>query len=307
MKRKEFYTTIVIFAIVATTLIVTNFILVYMDWLLLFAIILVGYMYFRYRLTTPMQKFSNKFNMLMDYDLDMEGAIQLAHDHIEEAPTRAMKALFQVHLGMAYYNNGEYERAIQTFNEIELNKLNTVYHVLIFAHQAYAHYELGNQEQFDLALERIKNIKPQIHRKFIGYANSYERLLSAIKNIEEDPEDYKAVIEANLSQHHGFISQRLVYHYRMANYYKLIGDTEKTDIELAKVLANGKGHFTAIEAEKMFQNTVKVDDYIFTEEDFEAEVPVEEEQKPVNEQLEDEKELDVFDVTPDNIENKDNK
>ncbi|MDA3931433.1 MAG: hypothetical protein PF513_01705 [Tenericutes bacterium] len=307
MKRKEFYTTIVIFAVVATTLIVTNFILVYMDWLLLFAIILVGYMYFRYRLTTPMQKFSNKFNMLMDYDLDMEGAIQLAHDHIEEAPTRAMKALFQVHLGMAYYNNGEYERAIQTFNEIELNKLNTVYHVLIFAHQAYAHYELGNQEQFDLALERIKNIKPQIHRKFIGYANSYERLLSAIKNIEEDPEDYKAVIEANLSQHHGFISQRLVYHYRMANYYKLIGDTEKTDIELAKVLANGKGHFTAIEAEKMFQNTVKVDDYIFTEEDFEAEVPVEEEQKPVNEQLEDEKELDVFDVTPDNIENKDNK
>ncbi|MFP4478565.1 MAG: tetratricopeptide repeat protein [Candidatus Izemoplasmatales bacterium] len=307
MKKKEFYTTIIVFAVISTALIITNFIFEYLDWLLLFAIILVGYMYFRYRLTTPMQKFSNKFNMLMDYDLNMEGAIDLAQEHIEEAPTRAMKALFQVHLGMAYYNNGQYERAIETFNNIELNKLNTVYHVLIFAHQAYAHYELGNEDQFELALERIKNVKPKIHRKFIGYANSYERLLTAIKNIEEDPEDYRAVIEANLSQHHGFISQRLVYHYRMAHYYKVIGDTKKMDIELAKVLANGKGHFTAKEAEDMFQKSVDVDDYIFTEDDFEAEVEPKEEEKSPKEQLEESKELDVFDVTPDNLENKDSK
>ncbi|QWB99921.1 hypothetical protein KHQ88_07235 [Mycoplasmatota bacterium] len=307
MKKKEFYSTIIVFALVATALIVTNYIMKYMDWLLLFAIVLIGYMYFRYRLTTPMQKFSNKFNMLMDYDLDMEAAIQLAQEHIDNAPTRSMKALFQVHLGMAYYNNGEYERAIQTFDEIELNKLNTVYHVLIFAHQAYSHYELGNQDKFDLALERIKNIKPQIHRKFVGYANSYERLLTVIKNIEDDPEDYKAVIEANLSQHHGFISQKLVYHYRMAHYYKVVNETEKMDIELAKVLANGKGHFTAKEAEKMFQNSVKVEDYVFTEDDFEMEVPSDDEEMPVQDQIEDAKEMDVFDVTPDNIENKDNK
>ncbi|HKL47994.1 MAG TPA: hypothetical protein VJ878_04925, partial [Candidatus Izemoplasmatales bacterium] len=157
MKKKEFYTTIGVFAVLSTAFIITNLIFVYLDWLLAFAIVLVAYMYFRYRLTSPMQKFANKFNMLMDYDLDIEGAIQMAQEYVDEAATRSMKGIFQLHLGMAYYNNGEYDKAIQTFNGIELQKLNTVYHVLIFAHQAYAYYELGSEEGFDLALERIKN------------------------------------------------------------------------------------------------------------------------------------------------------
>jgi tetratricopeptide (TPR) repeat protein len=304
MKKKEFYTTIAAFVVLSTALIVTNLLFEYLDWLLAFAIVLVGYMYFRYRLTSPMQKFANKFNMLMDYDLDLEAAIQLAQEHIDQAATRSMKGIFQLHLGMAYYNNGEYDKAIQTLNAIELQKLNTVYHVLIFAHQAYAYNELGSEEGFDLALERIKNIKPKIHRKFVAFATSYERLLTALKNIDEDPEEFKNVIEAHLSQHNGFLSQRLVYHYRMAQYYQAVDNIEEMDIHLAKVLANGKSHFTAKEAQDMFQNTVKVDDYVFSDDDF---VPEIKEEETVGEQIEDAKELEVFDDRIDNIENKDNK
>ena len=136
MNKKEFYATIIIYAVLAFALMVTNYFLEYMDWLLAFAIILVGYMYFRYKLTSPMQKFVNKFNMLMDYDLDIESAIEMALNHVENAPTKSLKGIFLLHLGMAYYNNGEYDKAIQTFNQIELQRMNTVYHVLIFAHQA---------------------------------------------------------------------------------------------------------------------------------------------------------------------------
>ena len=301
MNKKEFYATIIIYAVLAFALMVTNYFLEYMDWLLAFAIILVGYMYFRYKLTSPMQKFVNKFNMLMDYDLDIESAIEMALNHVENAPTKSLKGIFLLHLGMAYYNNGEYEKAIQTFNQIELQKLNTVYHVLIFAHQAYAYHELDNQEGFDLAIERIANVKPKIHRKFYAYATSYERLLTAIKNIEEDPEEYKNVIEAHLSQHNGFISQRLIYHYRMAHYYKVIGDIKEMDIHLAKVLANGKSHFTAKEAQDMFQNSVNVDDYVFTEDDFtQDETP----EADAPELIDDINDSDIFDVEPEDLDKK---
>ncbi|MFW5889148.1 MAG: tetratricopeptide repeat protein [Bacillota bacterium] len=303
MKKNEFYVTIITYAVLSAGLIVTNIIFEYLDWLLLFAIILIGYMYFRYRLSSPIQKFSNKFNMLVDYDLNMEEAINMSLEYIEEAPTKGIKALLQVYLGMAYYNNGEYEQAINTFKSIDLSKLNTVYHILIFAHQAYAYYELDDQEGFDLALERIRNIKPKINKKFLGYANSYERLLTTMKNMEEKPEEYKEVVEANLSSHKGFISQRLVYHYRLAHYYKVLGDTENMDKELAKVLANGKGHFTAKEAEKMFQNSVDVDDYIFTD-DQPLEQEVKEEDKDFKEKIIEAKELEVFDDDIDNLEKK---
>ncbi|MGE4571272.1 MAG: tol-pal system YbgF family protein [Candidatus Izemoplasmatales bacterium] len=297
MNKKEFYATIIIYAVLAFALMVTNYFLEYMDWLLAFAIILVGYMYFRYKLTSPMQKFVNKFNMLMDYDLDIESAIEMALNHVENAPTKSLKGIFLLHLGMAYYNNGEYDKAIQTFNQIELQRMNTVYHVLIFAHQAYAYNELGNQEGFDLALERINNVKPKIHKKFYAYATSYERLLTAIKNIEEDPEEYKNVIEAHLSQHNGYISQRLIYHYRMAHYYKVIGDTHEMDIHLAKVLANGKSHFTAKEAQSMFKNSVNIEDYVFTEDDFNEQEPVQEENL---DQIQDIEDADVFDQEDEN-------
>lgn len=275
MNKKEYYGSIIVFAILSVGFVASKYILEYnLDWLIIFIIIFVAYLYLRYRLMTPIQRFSNKFNMLVDYDLDLEGAIQLCLDNIEEAPTRGIKALFQVHLGMAYYNNGEYDQALQAFNEVEFAKLNTVYHVLIFAHQAYIYNELGQKDEFDAALERIKNIKGQINRKYLGYANSYEHVLTVIGNLQEDPEEYKQVIESSFSTHSGYVTQRLIYHYRLAKYYEAIGNDEEMDIQLAKVLANGKGHFTAKEAHKMFKNTVNVDDYIFTDEELEPEEPV---------------------------------
>jgi hypothetical protein len=85
----------------------------------------------------------------------------------------------------------------------------------------------------------------------------------------------------------------LIYHYRLAKYYEAIGDEKEMDIQLAKVLANGKGHFTAKEAQKMFKNSVNVDDYIFTDEDYMPEPPVEE--PSLDNQIEDSEVIDVFD------------
>lgn len=307
MKKKEFIITIVVFAVFSVGFVATNLILELLNqqslnWLLVFGIIFLGYLYLRYRLVQPLRSFASKFNMLLDYDLDIEGAIQLASEYVNEAPTRGMKSIYLLHLGMAYYNNGEYEKAVQTFDKIELQKINSVYHVLIFAHQAYAYDELGNDAGFDLALERITNIKDKIHRKFFAFASSYERILTAMKNLKEEPEEYKEVVEAHLSQHNGYISQRLVYHYRLAKYYEVVGDVEEMDKHLARVLANGKSHFTAKEAQDMFQNTVKVDDYVFTEDDFNQ---PDLEDESLTEKIEDAKELEVFDDTTDNIENKD--
>ena len=289
MSKREFYLSIAIYAILSAGLIASKYIFEYnLDWLLIFVIIFVGYLFLRYRLTTPIQRFSKKYNMLVDYDLDMDAAIDLCLDHIEQAPTRGIKALYQVHLGMAYYNNGEFDQALQTFKEIELKKLNPVYHVLIYAHEAYIYNELGQKEEFEIALEKIRAVKSKINKKYIGYANSYERMISVIGNLEEDPEEYKQ----------GYISQRLVYHYRLAKYYEQIGDEREMDIHLAKVLANGKGHFTAKEAQKMFKNTVDIDDYVFTDEDVENlpvdEVP-EEEDFAEPKVLEEPEGLDVFD------------
>lgn len=292
MKKRDFYITIIVYAVLSVALIASKYIFGYeLDWLLVFIIIFAGYLYVRYRLTSPVQKFSTKFNMLVDYDLDMEAAIQLCLDHMNESPTARMRALYEVHLGMAYYNNGEYEQALQTFRNLELSKLFPVYHVLIFAHQAYIFNELGQKDDFEAALERIRNVKASIGRKYIGYANSYERLLTVIGRLEEDPEEYKQVVEANLSNHSGYVSQRLIYHYRLAKYYEAIGDEKEMDIQLAKVLANGKGHFTAKEAQKMFKNTVNVDDYVFTEDDYLPEEPVE----VVEEDMQIEDSEDVFD------------
>jgi tetratricopeptide (TPR) repeat protein len=294
MKKRDFYITIIVYGILSAGFIASKYIFKYeLDWILMFLIIFSGYLYVRYRITSPVQRFAKTFNMLVDYDLDMDAAIDLCLDHIKEAPTVRMKALYQVHLGMAYYNNGEYEQALQVFREIEMSKLYAVYHVLIFAHEAYIYNELGQKDDFEAALERIRNVRAQIHRKYMGYANSYERLLTVIGHLEENPEEYKQVVEANLSQHNGYISQRLIYHYRLAKYYEAIGDEKEMDIQLAKVLANGKGHFTAKEAQKMFKNSVNVDDYIFTDEDYMPEPPVEE--PSLDNQIEDSEVIDVFD------------
>lgn len=294
MKKRDFYLTIVVFAVVSFGLIMSKYIVQYdLDWIFIFLIIFTGYLYLRYRLSTPLQRFSTRFNMLVDYDLDMESAIELCLEHMKEAPTARIRALYQVHLGMAYYNNGEYDQALQTFKDVEMSKLHAIYHVLIFAHQAYIYIELGQKDDYEAALERIRNVKSVIGRKYIGYANSYDRLLTVVGHLDEDPEEYKQVVEANLSNHSGYISQRLIYHYRLAKYYEAVGNETEMDIHLAKVLANGKGHFTAKEAQKMFKNSVNIDDYIFSDDDYLVEEPVvvEEEEKFI----EDSEVIDVFD------------
>lgn len=294
MKKRNFYLTLITYGVLSAGLIASKYIFEYdLDWIFIFLIIFVGYLYLRYRLSTPLQRFSTRFNMLVDYDLDMESAIQLCLDSMEEAPTSRIRALYQVHLGMAYYNNGEYEQALQTFNAVLMTKLHPIYHVLIFAHQAYIYIELGQMDNYEAALERIRNVKSSIGRKYIGYANSYDRLLTVVGHLEENPEEYKQVVEANLSNHSGYVSQRLIYHYRLAKYYEFVGNDAEMDIQLAKVLANGKGHFTAKEAQKMFKNSVNVDDYVFTEDDYlpqEPQAPEEEDK-----QIEDSEVIDVFD------------
>jgi hypothetical protein len=52
----------------------------------------------------------------------------------------------------------------------------------------------------------------------------------------------------------------------MAYYYRAINDEVEMDKCLAKVIANGKNHHTAIRAKELFKNNVKVEDYVFQEE-----------------------------------------
>ncbi len=291
MNRKEYLITLVAILVISVGLIVTNFFLEFIDWIWIFVITAFGYIYLRYKISGPVQLFSNKFNMLVDYDLAVNEALEMAKDRVENAPTQGIKALYMVYLGMAYYYSGNYDDAIKTFNQIELKRLNNVYHVLIFAFTAYAAYEAEDLETFNLSIERIKNIQGTIHRKFLGYVSSYIQVLEAIQNIETNPEHYREVIENQFSRHDGYISTRLTYNYRMAQYYRVINDEAEMDICLAKVIANGKEHHTALQAKKMFKNTVNVEDYVFEDEVVEEE-PINQEQNLIGTEVEDVQEIE---------------
>jgi hypothetical protein len=265
MNRKQYLVTLVTILVLGVTLIITNLFLEYIEWIWVVVIMMIAYLYLKYKLSGPLQMFSNKFNMLVDYDLDLDNARNLCIEKVENAPTRNIKALFMVYQGMAEYYSGDYDQAIRTFNQIELNKLNSVYHVLIFSFTAYSAYELEDREKFDLSIERIKNIQNTVHRKFIPYVSSYIQVLEAMKNLEINPEHYREVIENQFSRNDGYIATKLTYNYRMARYYQVIHDEENMDICLAKVIANGKEHHTALQAKKLFKNTVNIEDYVFPE------------------------------------------
>lgn len=266
MNKKQYRNTLIIFGGLAVVLIITNAIFAYIEnWLWIFIVLTAGYMYIRYKLSAPLQMFATKFNMLVDYDLDVEAALKLAEEHYENAPTESVKSLFMIYLGMALYYNARYREAINTFNQINLSKVNHLYHVLIFAFSAYAAYEEGDTETFSISLDRMEQVKNRINKKYFSFVNSYIEILTAMKNLENDPENYREVIERNFSREDGYISTKLVYNYRMAHYYKTINDTEKMDECLAKVIANGKEHHTAVRAKEMFQNTCKVEDFVFPE------------------------------------------
>ncbi|HOO43506.1 MAG TPA: hypothetical protein PKU69_00415 [Bacillota bacterium] len=264
MNRKQYITTLAIFGVISIALIVTNSILEFMDWVWLILLISVGYFYVRYRISAPMQTFSTKFNMMVDYDLDVEGALAMVKDYYDNAPNATVKALYQLYLGMAYYYNARYREAINTFNQVDLNKVNPVYHVLIFAFTAYAANEEGDDETFNIALERIEEVKNRVGKRYINFALNYIEILQAIKNLELNPENYLEVIEKNFSRNDGYVSTRLIYNYRKALYYKTIGNVEEMDKCLAAVIANGKNHHTAVQAKILFQNTCNIEDYVFT-------------------------------------------
>jgi tetratricopeptide (TPR) repeat protein len=204
--------------------------------------------------------------MLVEYDLEVQKAKELVEENLKKAPTKNMQAFYMVYLGMAKYYCGEYDEAIKTFNQIELKKLNPAYHILIFAFSAYASFELEDFENFNMYLERIKTLSANINRRYLSFVNSYIQVLEAIQGLDDNPEHYREVIESQFSQFDGYISTKLIYNFRMAYYYRAINDEVEMDKCLAKVIANGKNHHTAIRAKELFKNNVKVEDYVFQEE-----------------------------------------
>ncbi|MGD9762067.1 MAG: hypothetical protein AB7U52_06530, partial [Candidatus Izemoplasmatales bacterium] len=278
MNKKQYLTAVIAVIAIDLALIITRIFVAYIDWTWILVIVAALYLYLKYKTSGPLQAFSTKFNMLVDYDLDVAEAKRLCQERVNEAPTKNIKAFYMVYLGMATYYNGEYEEAIRTFNQIELKKLNNVYHILILSFIAYAAYEMDDMETFNLSIERIKNIQGTVNRKYLGFVGSYLQVLEAMQNMEENPEHYKEVIESQFSRNDGYISTKLIYNYRMAQYYETIKDEVEMDKCLAKVIANGKEHHTVIQAKKMFKNNVNVEDYVFQEEP-EEDVEVVEEQQ----------------------------
>jgi len=264
MNKKQYRLTLILFFVIAVGLFVTDAIWKYVDIIWIFVAVSVVYIFIRYRVTGPLQSFSTKFNMLVDYDLDVEGALKLAKEMYENAPTAQVSQLLIIYLGMGYYYNSMYRKSINTFNQINLKKVNQVYHILVYAFSAYAAYELNDTEAFDIAVERIDSAKQRINKKYFAFASSYTEILLAMKNLESDPENYREVIERNFSREDGYVSTRLVYNYRMALYYKTVGNDEEMDKCLARVIANGKNHHTAQRSKDLFKGTVNVEDYVFS-------------------------------------------
>lgn len=262
MNRKSYLITLIAIGVVSVALIVTNAIWLYMDWIWIFVIAMLGYMFMRYRVSGPIQLFSTKFNMMVDYDLDVEGAEAMAEKAFENAPTKGIGTLYQMYLGMAKYYVGKYEEAIKIFHLIELKRLNPVYHVLVFAYTAYAAFELNDLDEFQQSVQRIKDIEPRITPKYRPFAASYIELLEAFANIDVALDAYKEIIEKHFSRQDGYPSTELIYHYRLALYYEKLNDTLEMDKHLAFVIANGKNHHTALRAKDKFKHSVEVDDYI---------------------------------------------
>lgn len=299
MNKKQYLITMIVIVLIGVGLIATNAVWNYLDWTWIFVIIAAGYLFLRYKVSGPLQAFANKFNMLVDYDLDVKTAKELCLDRVENAPTSNTKALYMVYLGMATYYTGEYDEAVRVFNQIELKRLNNVYHVLIFAFTAYAAYEADDLDTFNLNIERIKNIQNSVHKKFLGFVGSYIQVLEAIQNLEENPEHYKEVIENQFSRNDGYISTKLTYNYRLAHYYRVMKDEVEMDKCLAKVIANGKEHHTALQAKTMFKNNVNIEDYVFVEEKEAEEVEIVEDQKLISTEVEDVENIEEVESTKD--------
>ncbi len=232
-------------------------------WIWVFLASGAAYLFIKIKINAPIQSFANKFNMLVDYDLKISEAIDMAKEHAEEAPTKNLEALYQVYLGMGQYYKGNYTEAIKTFNLIDLNRLNVVYHILIFAHICYASFELGDWDTLDSTIERMHNLEPRVSKRYKGILFGYLEVLESTRDMEEDPETYKEIIEKHFQNNDGYIATKLNYHYRMALYYKVKNFTQEMDEHLAFVIANGGEHHSKKQALKLFQDSVDPDDYIY--------------------------------------------
>ncbi|MDZ4196526.1 MAG: hypothetical protein U1C51_04665, partial [Candidatus Izemoplasmatales bacterium] len=80
--RKQYIITLIALGVVA----VGGALAVYLlevDFIYFFVVIMLGYIYLKYRLTGPLQMFSTKFNMLVDYDLDIAQAEAMCRSYLE--------------------------------------------------------------------------------------------------------------------------------------------------------------------------------------------------------------------------------
>ncbi len=263
--RKKYLITLITFLTVITAAVVLNFIYNYVEWIWIFLVGSFVYLYLKYKVSGPLQLFATKFNMLVDYDLDIETAEKMAYDGMMNAPTKNIAALYHVYYGMSLYYGGKYEEAIKSFNTIELKRLNSLYHVLIFAFTCYCSFELGDLETFNLTLERIHNVKAKVAPKYASFVGSYEEILEAMKNIDVALDNYKEIIDRHFHKNDGYITTQLVYQYRLALYYEKLGDDLERDKCLAFVIANGKEHHTAKSAKMKFKGLVNVEDYVIKE------------------------------------------
>lgn len=270
MNRKKYLITIIVLGVLGLAALIGNYVYSlyndgtpYTDWTLILLGILVAFIFIRYRIQGSMQRFSQRYNMLLDYDLDVKGALELALKAKEEAPTKNLEVSYEMYIGMAYYYTGDYELAIKTFNQIDLRKMHIVFHSLIFAFTAYCAYEIDDQETFDIALERLEGLVGKVSSRYKQFVSNYVELLTALKSLSEDPENYKEIIEKHFGHDNGYISRKLNFNFRMAKYYDTIGDTLEMDKCLAFCIANGKEHHTAIKAKALFKGSVNVEDYVW--------------------------------------------
>ncbi len=266
--RKQYIITIVALALLIVGAAVASIAFQLFDPIFVFLGASMGYLYIKYRVSGPLQLFSTKFNMFVDYDLDLTAALSLCKEQLDNAPVSSVAEVYRWYYGMAQYYAGDYETAIRTLNQVELKRMNPVYQVLIFVFIAYAAYELDDMDTFATQIERIEGVKARIPGKYQGFVTNYTEILSAIQHKEVALDQYKEMVEKHFSREDGYISTKLIYNYRLAAYYDLIGDALEKDKCLAFVIANGKEHHTAIQAKKRFTNLVNVEDFVY---DIEAE------------------------------------
>jgi len=260
--RKKYLITIITLGVACAALIITNAIWIYMDWLMIAILALAGSLILRGRISAPLQLFGTKFTMLVDYDLDVAEAVRIAKEGVDNAPTAQIKAMYTMYYGMGQYYAGDYDGAIRTFNQVELKRMNSLFHVLIFAFICYSAFELGDETTFSSTLQRLRNVASSVSPKYQGYASSYLEILDAIDRLSADPEHYREVMEKHFNREDGYISTKLIRAYRLALYYRQIGDYAEMDKQLAFVIANGKDHHTALQSQKLFKHSVNVEDYV---------------------------------------------